>query len=132
MSISPQDNNSKPTRPKTSWYRAYAVENSRLQGWIVVLILVSIADLVMTYFLLSLNANFYEANPVANWFFKNWNIAGMTFFKFAVVAIAIVIAEFVERRRPGAGKFVLLTGIVVTAYVVYYSYNLYRNHLADS
>lgn len=132
MSISPHDHGPPAPEPKTSWYRAYAVENSRLQGWIVVLILVSMADLVMTYFLLSLDANFYESNPIANWFFTKWNIAGMTFFKFAVVAFVIVIAEFVERRRPGYGKFVLLFGIVVTAYVVYYSYNLYLHHLANS
>lgn len=132
MSISPQDSSPKPTEPKTSWYRAYAMENSRLQGWIVALVLVSMADLIMTYFLLSLDANFYESNPIANWFFTKWNIAGMTFFKFAVVAFVIVIAEFVERRRPGYGKFVLLVGIVVTAYVVYYSYNLYQHHLASS
>lgn len=128
MSISPTDSSPPTTEPKSSWYRAYAVENSRLQGWIVVLILVSIADLVMTYFLLSLDSHFYESNPIANWFFTRWNIAGMTFFKFIVVAFAIIIAEFVERRRPGYGKFVLLTGILVTAYVVYYSYNLYINH----
>lgn len=131
MSISPKDSNSPTTAPKTSWYRAYAMENSRLQGWIVVLILVSMADLVMTYFLLSLDANFYESNPIANWFFTKWNIAGMTFFKFAVVAFVIVIAEFVERRRPGYGKFVLLVGIVVTGYVVYYSYQLYQSHQAS-
>ncbi|HMP17502.1 MAG TPA: DUF5658 family protein, partial [Gemmatales bacterium] len=61
------------------------------------MILVSIGDLGMTYFLLSYDSQFYESNPIANWFFEHWNIAGMTFFKFAVVAFVIIIAEFVER-----------------------------------
>jgi hypothetical protein len=124
----PPDNDSAPTTT-SGWYRAYAVDHSRLQWWIAALILVSIGDLAMTYYLLSHDSRFYESNPIADWFFQRWNIAGMTFFKFAVVAFVIVIAEFVERKRKGTGKFVLLFGIVVTAYVIYYSYMLYRNHL---
>lgn len=118
-------------KTKINWFKAYAVETSRLQGWIIALLLVSIADLVMTYFLLSLNASFYESNPIANWFFTHWNIAGMTFFKFAVVSFVIIIAEFVERRRPYCGRFVLIFGILVTGAVVYYSYHLYVNYHID-
>lgn len=110
------------------WLRPFALENSRLQWWIVAFVLVSMADLIVTYFLLSLNANFYESNPIANWFFTHWNIAGMTFFKFAVVAFIIVISEIVERQRAGTGKFVLILGILVTGAVVYYSCTLYRRY----
>ena len=74
---------------------------------------------------MSINPNVYESNPLANWFFANWNIAGMTFFKFGVVALVVIISEFVEHRRVGAGKFVLILGILVTAAVVVYSYHLY-------
>ena len=122
----PQSNDVKSIWPR--WLRPFALENSRLQWWIVLFILVSIGDLMMTYFLLDLNANFYESNPIANWFFTHWNIAGMTFFKFAVVAFVIVISEIVERKRCGAGKFVLIFGVLVTAYVVYYSYTLYQGY----
>lgn len=116
----------KPTRDAwPSWLRPFAAETSRLQGWIILLVLVSIADLVTTYFLLSLNANFYESNPIANWFFQHWNITGMTFFKFAVVMFVIVVAEVAERQRPGFGKFVLIFGVLVTAAVVAYSIRLY-------
>lgn len=104
------------------------METSRLQWLILLFLLVSIADLVMTYWLLSYSPNFYESNPVANWFFKNWNMAGMTFFKFGVVAFVVVISEFVERRRVGSGKFVLILGIVVTAAVVAYSVRLFMGY----
>ncbi|HMO36679.1 MAG TPA: DUF5658 family protein, partial [Gemmatales bacterium] len=90
----PSSGKSASPTTRSGWYHAYAIDNSRLQWWIVGLILVSIGDLGMTYFLLSYDSQFYESNPIANWFFEHWNIAGMTFFKFAVVAFVIIIAEF--------------------------------------
>lgn len=123
----------KPTTniPASNWVRAFTLETSRLQWLILLFLLVSIADLVMTYWLLSYSPNFYESNPLANWFFKNWNVAGMTFFKFGVVAFVVVISEYVERHRVGAGKFVLIIGTVVTAAVVVYSYHLFRTYQAS-
>ena len=108
-----------------SLFHIFTVETSKLQGLILLFLLVSIADLVMTYWLLSVNPHVYESNPLANWFFANWNIAGMTFFKFGVVALVVIISEFVEHRRAGAGKFVLILGSLVTAAVVAYSVHLY-------
>lgn len=111
------------------WLHAIAIDTSKLQWWILLFLLLSIADLVITYYLLNLSPDFYESNPIANWFFKNWNIAGMTFFKFGVVAFVITIAEIVERKRPGSGKFVLFLGCVVTAAVVVYSIRLYQQYV---
>lgn len=112
-------------RPVSSLFHAFTFETSKLQWLILLFLLMSIADLVMTYWLLSINPNVYESNPLANWFFANWNIAGMTFFKFGVVALVVIISEFVEHRRAGAGKFVLILGSLVTAAVVAYSLHLY-------
>jgi hypothetical protein len=123
--VSPMDS---PNKGWPDWLRSYTHETSRLQWWILLLLALSIADLVMTYYLLSFSPNFYESNPIANWFFHHWNIAGMTFFKFATVALVIIIAEFVERKRAGYGKFVLLVGCLATAYVVYYSVRLYYEY----
>jgi len=79
----------------------------------------SLADLFVTHRLLQGNPRAYEANPVARWFFERWNIAGMAIFKLSVMAGVISIAEFVEHRRPGYGRFVLLVGCLATAYVVW-------------
>jgi len=126
MSFTPQDEKKAPgSRSPSKWFHAFALETSRLQWLILLFLLINIGDLVMTYWLLSVSPNIYESNPVANWFFKNWNIAGMTFFKFAVVAFVVIISEYVERRRAGAGKFVLILGSLVTAAVVAYSVHLY-------
>ena len=124
MSSVPEEKQ-KASAPASSLFHAFTFETSKLQWLILLFLLVSIADLVMTYWLLSINPNVYESNPLANWFFANWNIAGMTFFKFGVVALVVVISEFVERRRAGAGKFVLILGSLVTAAVVAYSVHLY-------
>ncbi len=110
---------------RSSMFHAFTFETSKLQWLILLFLMVSIADLVVTYWMLSVNPDVYESNPVANWFFKHWNIAGMTFFKFAVVAFVVIISEFVERRRAGSGKFVLIIGILTTAAVVAYSVKLY-------
>ena len=127
MSGTPDKQNNIATGVWPRWLRGYAVEQSRLQWWILLFVLLSIADLVVTYWLLSYSPNFYESNPVANWFFRHWNIAGMTFFKFSVVAFVVVISEFVERRRKGFGKFVLIFGCVATAIVVVYSVKLFQS-----
>lgn len=131
MTLKPQSDSSSKSGIWPRWLHAYSRETSRLQGWIILFLLMSIADLVVTYSLLSYSPNFYESNPVANWFFHHWNIAGMTFFKFGVVAFIVVISEFVERRRAGSGKFVLITGCLVTAYVVVYSMRLYLNYRVE-
>ncbi len=108
--------------------RAYTHETSRLQWYILILVALSLADLLVTYFLLQKSEEFYEGNPIARWFFHRWNIKGMIFFKFGVVASIVVVAELIERRRPHYGKFILIIGSIATAAVVLYGANLYFNH----
>ena len=81
------------------------------------LILLSVFDLLMTYVLLRQGMQFYEANPVARWWFTRWNIAGMTAFKFLMVGVAVASCEVIERRRPFWGRAVLWLGIVAAAVV---------------
>jgi hypothetical protein len=94
--------------------------------WLVIL---STLDLFMTYLLLRTGMNFYESNPVAQWWFARWNIAGMTVFKFLVVSVAIVSCEVVERRRPGLGRRVIGLGILAAGAVVAYSVALFFRHV---
>ena len=91
---------------------------------------VSVLDLVMTYVLLRQGFHFYESNPIAQWFFSRWNMAGMVAFKFSVIAVAIVISEVVERRRSGLGRKVLGFGTVAASAVVAYSLLLFYRHVA--
>jgi hypothetical protein len=100
-------------------------QESQLQAIAGGLLALSAADLFMTFTLLRTSAAFFESNPVAQWFFAQWNVAGLVGFKFSVIAAVIVISEFIERRRPGWGRFVLLIGCVGAAYAVYQGFTLY-------
>ncbi len=111
-------------------WRGGAIEESQIQGLAVLLIVLSAADLLMTVTLLRASPRFFEGNPVANWFFARWNILGLVMFKFGLLGAVTVVSEFIERRRPGWGRFVLLIGCVGAAYAVYTGLNLYMGHVA--
>lgn len=99
-----------------------------MQGIACGLLALSAADLFMTFTLLRTSPAFFESNPVAQWFFARWNIAGMVLFKFSIIAAVIVVSEFIERHRRGYGRFVLLIGCLGAAYAVYTGFNLYMGH----
>ncbi len=89
------------------------------------LVVLSAADVFLTYTLLRSSPQFFESNPVAAWIFHRWNIAGMAIFKFAVIGFAIAIGEYIERRRPGLGKLVLAIGCLAAAAVLWHGLSLY-------
>jgi hypothetical protein len=99
-----------------------------VQGPACALLALSAADLFTTFTLLQTSTAFFESNPVAQWFFARWNIAGMVLFKFSIIGAVIAISEFIERRRPGWGRFVLLIGCLGAAYAVYKGWSLYLSH----
>ncbi len=107
---------------------AGVVEPSRVQGFAGLLVILSGADLFMTYTLLRASPTFFESNPVAQWFFARWNMAGMVAFKFSIIAGVIALAELIERRRPGRGKFVLMVGCLGAVYAVIVGLRLYLGH----
>jgi hypothetical protein len=122
----------RPSKPRGSRARGLRdfllFQDSQVQGMACGLVALSAADLFMTFALLRRSTLFFESNPVAGWFFAKWNIAGMVGFKFSVIAAVVALSEFIERRRPGWGRFVLLVGCVGAAYAVYKGFNLYISH----
>jgi hypothetical protein len=116
------------TDPGPWWHALLGRSLLEREGlWLIVL---SAADLLITYTLLwHQGAGLYESNPLATWIFHRWNIAGMTVFKFGVIGGVIVIAEVVERRRPGLGRAVLILGSVAAAAVVIHGLRLLGRHI---
>jgi hypothetical protein len=112
------------------WIHATARDRSALEGEAVALILLSVADLMVTYHLLKTGPHFYESNPVAQLVFARWNIAGMAVFKFSIVGFVVVAGEIVERHRPGLGRLVVLIGCLASAAVVAYGLRLAFGELA--
>lgn len=107
-----------------------AIEESQIQGLAVLLIVLSAADLLMTATLLHASPHFFEGNPLANRFLARWNVIGLVMFKFGILGGVTVVSEFVERRRPGWGRFILLIGCVGAGYAVYTGLRLYMGHVA--
>jgi len=126
-----------PERGPTAWRVAWggvhasARDRSALEGEAVALILLSVADLMVTYHLLKTGPHFYESNPVAQFVFARWNIAGMAVFKFSIVGFVVVAGEIVERHRPGLGRFVVLVGCLASLAVVAYGLRLAFGDLAS-
>jgi hypothetical protein len=103
----------------------WVLETSQVQGigsWLIVL---SAGDLFMTFALLRRSSAFVESNPIAQWFFANWNMTGMVAFKFSMIGGVILLSEIIERKRPGWGRFVLLVGCLGAAYAIFTGGRLY-------
>ena len=116
---------------KTHWrrvVRAFIGQASLVEFESLGLVALSTADVLVTYVLLRRGPAFYESNPVAQWFFLRWNIAGMAVFKFSAMGLVIVIGEIVERHRPGWGRVLLLLSCLATAAVVWYGLRLLLGH----
>jgi hypothetical protein len=110
------------------WFRPWVLETSRVQGLGTWLVILSAADLLMTFALLRKGPAFFESNPVAQWFFAHWDMAGMIFFKFSIIGGVILVSEIIERQRPGWGRFVLFIGCTGAAYAVLHGVRLYMGH----
>ena len=110
-------------------FREFGRDPVKLGAGVRWLIYLSLLDLLFTYVLLRQgHVDFYEANPVARWWFNRWNIQGMTVFKLGVIGLVLVISEVVERRRPGLGRSVVLLGCVAAAGVLFQSLRLMFAH----
>ena len=95
---------------------AYCFESTRNKVLVLIFLALSLADLFMTYLLLRSSPHYYESNPVAQWFFSNWNIFGMTIYKLAIVALVVTLCEVIERKRHGWGALVLGLGCAATGF----------------
>lgn len=93
-------------------------------------VLAGALDVVMTFLILRYNAEgrthnvLIESNPLARWVLGHWGVRGMAAFKFLMIAVVVVIAEFVGRARPVLGRTVLIGGTIVVGAVVVYSMRL--------
>lgn len=100
----------------------WAVEEPlRLERDVVWLIVFSLLDFFLTYALLGRDGAFYESNPLADWFLRRYNVAGLVSYKLVLIGGVISICETVERCRPGTGRRVVRFGTAAAAAVVGYS-----------
>ena len=117
-------------RGSSAWahVRSWALDDlqtARAGSWLVLL---SLLDLVVTYALLRRGIGAYEANPLANWWFRRWNVAGLAAYKFTLIALITTICEIIERYRPRIGQAVLWIGCAGAAAVAARGLHLYLRH----
>jgi hypothetical protein len=98
-----------------------------LQQEMVMYVIVSAMDLLMTYNLLS-RGQFVEANPVARFFIREWGPKGMVYFKFGMVAVVCVLAQIIAQSKPKAARWLLLGATALVSIVVIYSLMLLLRH----
>lgn len=90
-----------------------------LQNQTTYFILVNALDIFITY--LHLRSGNYEANPIAAFFIRNWNILGMVAYKMTIVATVCVIAQIVALNSLQKATWLLNFGTVFIGCVVLYS-----------
>ena len=100
----------------TNHLHAYCFESTRNKVLVLIFVALSFADFFMTYLLLKSSPHYYESNPVAQWFFSNWNILGMMIYKVSIMAVVVTLCEVIERKRHGWGAVVLGIGCAATGY----------------
>lgn len=97
-------------------------------------LIVSVLDVLMTCLLLedltgvTGRVIFYESNPVANYFLAGWGLAGIIYFKFAMVAFIEVISHLVALKNVSAARRLLEFGTLAVSVVVIYSMLLLVSH----
>ena len=107
----------------------------RFESEISWFVLVSALDVFMTWAILRFSAEgttrntMIEGNPIARWVIHHWGIRGMVYFKFAMVAVVVVIAEIVGHSRPLMARLLLFAGTAIVGSVVAYSLMLLLKNL---
>src|SRR5262245_53085911 len=79
-------------------------------------ILLSLADLLITHFLLQQEGEhfqFVEANPVAREIIDSWGPRGMVYFKLGMVGFVCLITQIIAHYRPLTARLVLFFAIAM-------------------
>ena len=79
-------------------------------------VLLAALDVICTWFVLALNGR--EVNALANMVLQQWDVHGLLALKFCVVAMVLMICEFVGRKRPAAAVRLAFAAIAMNFFPV--------------
>lgn len=90
-------------------------------------VLANALDAIMTRLLLNFE-QFRESNIIADYVLTNFGMRGMIYFKFIVVAVVVIIAQIVARKKLHVARYLLIGGTLFVSGVVIYSCYLWVAH----
>jgi hypothetical protein len=85
-----------------------------------VFILVNFADLVLTGVSFYYGGTDVEVNPVVRWFLRTYGLQAMAFYKFALVAVVVLICQFIYPSHPKSARGILIAGSVAYGLLIAY------------
>jgi uncharacterized membrane protein len=91
---------------------------------LLLFLVLSLADLLITILLLTSSPYAAEVNPIARAWFVRYEWQGLVVFKALVVVIVSAIGMYISLCRPETGRKVLTFACLVLGLVVIYSYRL--------
>ncbi len=112
---------SEPAQGPIAARRRWAVRYPNAYVWFVFL---AALDIMLTYLILHpvlfardatmTESRGTEANVVAGWVIERWDVPGMVAFKFALVAVVVILCEVIGRHRDATGRRIAEWAVAVT------------------
>ena len=97
------------TRPEARRLWEQRVLYPEAYFWFIVL---STLDLLLTSLILHLGGR--ELNPIAHAVLVQWDLTGLTIFKFMMVGLVLCLCEAIGRLRWSTGRAVAWVGVGIT------------------
>jgi hypothetical protein len=105
--------------------RAGGKPSVRYPGPYVWFVFLSALDIILTYLILHpvlfssdltmSESRGFEANALADWIIRRWDVPGMVVFKFALVVLVVGICELIGRRKDETGRRLAEWAVAITA-----------------
>ncbi len=89
-------------------------------------IFVNVLDVYLTDLVIQ-REEFTEGNPIARFFLYSWGIKGLLYFKCAIVAFVVVLAQIIAGKKVEAARWLLNVGTLIVTCVLFYSLSLLLN-----
>jgi len=114
------DNSNLPTaQAKTFKVLNHRVRYPDAYTW---LLLMSALDVMMTWTIFHFKG--VEANPIADWIIKRYELNGMIIYKFALITFFISVCEIVGSLREKTGRKLSRLGVMIASIPVIWSFVL--------
>ena len=90
----------------------------RYQNAYIWFVCVSSLDIMLTWVILRKGG--VEVNPVAKEVIATWGLPGAIGFKFSLMLFVIISCEIVGRTRDGVARKLILLGILISSFPVFW------------